>query len=161
MNNLSRDKGKLFGSGMFVALALVLSLLGAQLGGCAAPGGSSASEATATATATTEESSSAALVTSDQKIADAREGKLTFRNLERLMDHYERHGLNMGFDSMDSYVAAANVVVANPDSLHKSSSKQVGDDCYFLQSSGEFVVVSGHGCIRTYYITNEKYFERQ
>ena len=159
MNNLSRDKGKLFGSGMIVALALVLSLLGVQLGGCAASGGSSAGEATATAA--TEESSSVALVTSDQKVADAREGKLAFRNLERLMDHYERHGLNMGFDSMESYVAAANVVVANPDSLHRSSSKQVGDDCYFLRSSGEFVVVSGHGCIRTYYITNEKYFERQ
>ena len=36
-----------------------------------------------------------------------------------------------------------------------------GDDLYFLESTGEFVVVSPAGYIRTYYLTDRDYFERQ
>lgn len=36
-----------------------------------------------------------------------------------------------------------------------------GDDLYFLESTGEFVVVSPAGYIRTYYLADRDYFERQ
>lgn len=36
-----------------------------------------------------------------------------------------------------------------------------GDDLYFLESTGEFVVVSPAGYIRTYYLTDRDYFDRQ
>ena len=42
---------------------------------------------------------------------------LTFRNSYRLDEHYEKHGIEMGFASAAEYEAAAKKVVLNPDSL--------------------------------------------
>ena len=36
-----------------------------------------------------------------------------------------------------------------------------GDDVYYLESTREFVVVSRDGYIRTYYIADKDYFDRQ
>ena len=49
---------------------------------------------------------------------------------------------------------------AFPAALHKLQAED-GDDLYFLESTGEFVVVSPAGYIRTYYLTDRDYFERQ
>ena len=62
--------------------------------------------------------------------------------------------------SAEEYLAAANAVVANPAALHKLQAED-GDDLYFLESTGEFVVVSPAGYLRTYYLTDRDYFERQ
>ena len=59
-----------------------------------------------------------------------------------------------------AYDAAANAVIANPASLHKLQAED-GDDLYFLESTGEFVVVSPAGHIRTYCLTDRDYFDRQ
>ena len=39
----------------------------------------------------------------------------SFRNEKLLNDHYEKHGIEMGFDSAKSYAAAANEVIHHPD----------------------------------------------
>ena len=74
---------------------------------------------------------------------------LTFPTEDKLQQHFEKHGQ-----------AAANAVIANPAALHKLQAED-GDDLYFLESTGEFVVVSPAGYIRTYYLTDRDYFERQ
>ena len=85
---------------------------------------------------------------------------LTFRTDEKLQRHFEKHGWETGCATAEEYLAAANSVIANPDSLRKLQAED-GDDLYFLESTGEFVVVSPAGYIRTYYLTDRDYFDRQ
>ena len=94
------------------------------------------------------------------QVSAAEKGELEFRNAEKLSQHFEKHGEEVGASSKDAYVAAANAVVANADALHKEESED-GDDVYFLRDTGELVVVSGKGYLRTYFITDLDYFERQ
>lgn len=85
---------------------------------------------------------------------------LTFRNNRALEEHFEKHGAEMGCATADEYLASANAVIANPKALHKLQAED-GDDLYFLEDTGEFVVVSPKGFIRTYFITDRDYYERQ
>lgn len=101
-----------------------------------------------------------AQVAASQTSASEAVGNLTFRSEERLQEHYEKHGKEMGFASADAYLAAANEVVSNPAALHKTEAED-GDDAYFLEDTGEFVVVSQKGYIRTYFLTDRDYFRRQ
>lgn len=89
-----------------------------------------------------------------------RASSLTFRNEDRLESHYLKHGIDMGYDSAEDYQAGANAVISNPSALHKTQTVD-GDDVYFLKKTGEFVVVSQQGYIRTYFITDEDYYDRQ
>ena len=85
-----------------------------------------------------------------------------FRNSKYLNQHYEKHGIEMGFDSPESYEAAASAVVNNPDALHKIEAED-GDDVYYVEDTNEFVVVSTDGYIRTYFLPGggKAYFDRQ
>ena len=85
-----------------------------------------------------------------------------FRNQKLLDSHYEKHGIEMGFESAAAYEAAASAVVNNPEALHKTE-KEDGDDVYYLEDTNEFVIVSKDGYIRTYFNPNDgiKYFNRQ
>lgn len=87
---------------------------------------------------------------------------LTFRYDDYLQEHYEKHGIDMGFASPEDYLDAANTVVYNPSSLHKIEAED-GDDVYYLEITNEFVVVSTDGYIRTYFCPNDgiDYFNRQ
>lgn len=85
---------------------------------------------------------------------------LTFRNHHALEDHFGKHGAEMGCATADEYLARANAVIANPKALHKLQAED-GDDLYFLERTGEFVVVSPKGFIRTYFLTDRDYFDRQ
>lgn len=85
---------------------------------------------------------------------------LTFRTEDKLQQHFEKHGQETGCATAEEYLAAANAVVANPAAFHKLQAED-SDDLYFLESTGEFVVVSPAGYIRTYYLTDRDYFERQ
>lgn len=85
---------------------------------------------------------------------------LTFRNAHALEEHFEKHGAEMGCATADEYLASANAVIANPKALHKLQAED-GDDLYFLERTGEFVVVSPKGFIRTYFITDRDYYDRQ
>ena len=68
----------------------------------------------------------------------------------------------MGFADAESYLAAANAVVVNPDALHKTE-KEDGDDIYYVEATNEFVVVSSDGYIRTYFNPSAgiDYYNRQ
>lgn len=85
-----------------------------------------------------------------------------FRNEQLWEEHYEKHGIEMGFTSADDYLQAANTALANPDILHKIEAED-GDDVYFLESTNEFLVVSKDGYIRTYFCPEDgiEYFNRQ
>lgn len=88
------------------------------------------------------------------------ESHLTFRNNRALEQHFEKHGDEVGCSTEEDYLAAANAVIANPAALHKLEAED-GDDVYFLEDTGEFVVVSPQGYIRTYFITDRDYYNRQ
>lgn len=93
---------------------------------------------------------------------DDDEVKYYFRNDKLLTQHYEKHGIEMGFDSKESYEAAASKVVTNPNSLHKLEGED-GDDVYYLEETNEFVIVSTDGYIRTYFLPSggKKYYDKQ
>ena len=98
----------------------------------------------------------------EQGQAEEQEISYTFRTKEQLEDHFERHGVEMGFADEAAYVAGANRVIASPDALHKLEAED-GDDVYYLEDTNEFVVVSQQGYIRTYFEPNDglAYYERQ
>lgn len=108
-------------------------------------------------TAETNEGSS-----QSQKIPEDSAASLTFRNDKLLEEHYEKHGIEMGFDSPEAYEEAAAAVVANSDALYKTEAED-GDGVYYLEATNEFVIVSTDGYIRTYFNPNDgiNYFNRQ
>lgn len=86
----------------------------------------------------------------------------SFRNSTLLEEHYEKHGIEMGFASAQEYVEAANRVIASPNALHKLEEED-GDGVYYLEETNEFVIVSTDGYIRTYFAPEDglAYYERQ
>lgn len=86
----------------------------------------------------------------------------TFKNDRLLEEHFEKHGIEMGFVTAEEYEKAASDVVNHPDSLHKLE-KEDGDDVYYRVETNEFVVVSKKGYIRTYFCpdSGKKYFDKQ
>lgn len=87
---------------------------------------------------------------------------LRFRSKSLLEQHYQKHGIEMGFASAEEYEKAAAAVPANPAALHKTE-KEDGDDVYYIEATNEFVVVSTDGYIRTYFLPDagRNYFDRQ
>ena len=85
-----------------------------------------------------------------------------FRTKKLRDQHYEKHGIEMGFDNADDYRRAASDVVNDPDALHKTE-KEDGDDVYYLEETNEFVVVSKDGFLRTYFKPDKgkAYFDKQ
>lgn len=84
----------------------------------------------------------------------------TFRSDRLLQEHYDKHGRDMGYPTAKAYVAGANRVIASSDALHKLEAED-GDHVYFLENTGEIVFVSTDGYIRTYFIADLDYFNRQ
>lgn len=109
-------------------------------------------------TAEVAEASTSAAVTETEIPAK----QYRFRNSELLEEHYEKHGIEMGFASAEKYEKAAAAVITAPGVLHKYE-KEDNDDVYYLESTNEFVVVSTDGFIRTYFKPNsgKDYFDRQ
>ena len=86
----------------------------------------------------------------------------TFRNKKLLDEHYEKHGIEMGFASKEEYEAAANLVIHHPDTLHKIE-KEDGDTCFYYEAANLFVVLSTDGYIRTFFApdSGKKYYDKQ
>ena len=87
---------------------------------------------------------------------------LTFRSKSLREEHYQKHGIEMGFASAKEYEKAAAAVVSDSRALHKLE-KEDGDDVYYIKETNEFVIVSTDGYIRTYFYPRDgmEYFERQ
>ena len=85
-----------------------------------------------------------------------------FRSEKLWQQHYEKHGIEMGFDNKEEYLLAANKVIENENVLHKLEEED-GDDVYYLEETNEFVIVSTDGYLRTYFNPNDgiRYFNRQ
>lgn len=127
----------------------------------------SASEKTTVA----EEAEEEPAVTEEAKeaeVTDSPEGQepetvaYYFRNKKLLNQHYEKHGIEMGFASAEDYEKAASDVVNNPNALTKKEAED-NDDVYYVEATNEFVVVSTRGFIRTYFKPNngKKYYDKQ
>ena len=86
----------------------------------------------------------------------------TFRNQKLLDQHYEKHGIEMGFPSAAAYEAAASAVITNPAALHKQEQED-GDFVYYVEATNEFVVLSTDGYIRTYFLPDrgKAYYDKQ
>ena len=86
----------------------------------------------------------------------------TFRNDRLLEEHFNKHGIEMGFSDKEAYEQAASDAANNPDALHKLE-KEDGDDVYYVEETNEFVVVSKDGFIRTYFCPDSgiKYYDKQ
>ncbi|MCI5905735.1 MAG: zinc-ribbon domain containing protein [Oscillospiraceae bacterium] len=112
-----------------------------------------------TTSAYPETTISAAQVTTT---AEPEQQVLHFRSNKLLEEHYEKHGIDMGFSSAADYEAAAAAVVNSPNALHKIE-KEDNDDVYYIESTNEFVIVSTDGYIRTYFSpdSGKDYFDRQ
>lgn len=110
--------------------------------------------------------------TTDEMISDADSSQETdydsedvdycFRNAERLDEHYEKHGIEMGYDSAEDYESAANAVIHNPEALHKIEAED-GDDIYYVEETNDLVIVSTDGYIRTYFRPDRgiEYYNKQ
>lgn len=85
-----------------------------------------------------------------------------FRNSNLLNQHYEKHGIEMGFGSAEEYQAAASAVIINPNALSKIEAED-GDFVYYVEATNEFVVLSTDGYIRTYFLPSggKAYYDRQ
>lgn len=86
-----------------------------------------------------------------------------FANEDLLNEHFEKHGIEMGFKSAKEYEQAASAVINNPAALEKTE-KEDGDLIYYVEKTNEFVVVSAKtGYIRSYFYPSDKkdYFDRQ
>lgn len=85
----------------------------------------------------------------------------TFRQPAYLTEHYQKHGIEMGFTSEEDYLAAANAVISHPKALHKLEAED-NDHIYFIEATNEIVFLSQDGYIRTYFICSGKqYFDKQ
>ena len=86
----------------------------------------------------------------------------TFRSDSLREEHFEKHGIEMGFASAKEYEKAASAVVSDSRALHKLEEED-GDDVYYVEETNEFVIVSTDGYIRTYFYPRDgiEYFERQ
>ena len=86
----------------------------------------------------------------------------TFRTSEKLIKHFEEHKRATGCETAEEYLIKANAVINNPQSKVKIETDESDNDkVYYLSQTGEIVFVSEDGFIRTYYIADDEYFERQ
>ena len=85
-----------------------------------------------------------------------------FKSEKLLNQHYEKHGIDMGFASAEEYEKAASDVINNPDALSKLE-KEDGDVVFYIEDTNEFVVLSTEGYIRTYFLPDagKSYYDRQ
>lgn len=106
--------------------------------------------------------SNATEITKETPTETATEKQLCFRSKKLLNQHYEKHGIEMGFSSAEEYEKSASEVVKNPKALHKIEAED-GDDVYYIEETNEFVIVSTDGYLRTYFYPSSgiNYYNRQ
>lgn len=95
-------------------------------------------------------------------VAVKKETKYLFKTVALRKEHFEKHGIEMGFTLEKEYETAAFKVINSPHALHKTE-KTDGDDVYYIESTNDFVIVSTDGWIRTYFRPDEgkAYYDKQ
>lgn len=88
--------------------------------------------------------------------------KYFFRDGERMYEHFLEHGEETHSDSEGEYLIKANAVIHNPKAEIKNETDEGDNDTvYYLSETGEIVFVSAEGYIRTYFIADDEYFDKQ
>lgn len=82
-----------------------------------------------------------------------------FYDANIFLEHYKKHGSAVGCRSIEDYLKAANRVICDKNSLHKTLPD--GDKIYYNKKNGDYVVLSHSGYIRTYYKTGYSHFLNQ
>lgn len=76
-----------------------------------------------------------------------------FQNFDLLIQNYEEFGTVMGYDSEEKYLAAANKVIADPETVHRTED---GEEIYDRKRTKERVVISKDGYIRKFCLIEEE-----
>lgn len=85
-----------------------------------------------------------------------------FRDVEKMYEHFEEHGEETGCNTVEEYLAKANAVIQNTAAKIKiETDENDGDKIYYLSETREIVFVATDGFIRTYFIADDEYFDRQ
>ena len=156
------------------AIATVILFIGLGIYYLVSPGGGE--DKATTAQATTEKNTTEVAIVEDdnviEEITEATEESTTeeavetvtyeFRKQQYLDEHFAKHGEEFDYETAEEYLAGANRVINDPNSLYKTEAED-GDHIYYLESTNEFVVVSTDGYIRTYFKPSAgiDYFNRQ
>ena len=173
---MMRNNAKTVRTLLIIVLSLMLAVM-PVLSGCGKKSSDAQEETTAslpTETAETQQTTTTTQTTIATQTTTTQETTWTttavqtpradyqFRKYSMLESHYYKHGIDMGFDSPEEYLAAANAVIANPDALTKTE-KEDGDTVFYVEATNEFVVLSTDGYIRTYFLPDggKRYFDRQ
>lgn len=106
------------------------------------------------------ETEAAAAVTTAEAVSGTPNAAYRFRKAEYLTEHFQKHGAEFPYVTEEEYLLGANNVIQNPSALHKLEAED-GDDVYYVESTREFVVVSTDGYIRTYFLADLDYYNRQ
>lgn len=95
----------------------------------------------------------------DTKVVDI---TYKFRNAGLWEEHFEKHGEEFPYSTKEEYLEGANIMMENPDKLHKTE-KEDGDDVYYLEATNEFIIVSKDGYLRTYFKPSrgKAYYDKQ
>ena len=167
---MMRNNAKTVRTLLIIVLSLMLAVM-PVLSGCGKKSSDAQEETTAslpTEAAETQQNTTTTQTTTTQTTnwtttaAQTPRADYQFRKYSMLESHYYKHGIDMGFDSPEEYLAAANAVIANPDALTKTE-KEDGDTVFYVEATNEFVVLSTDGYIRTYFLPDggKRYFDRQ
>lgn len=85
-----------------------------------------------------------------------------FRDGEKMQEHFDEHGKETNCLTEEEYLIKANAVIQNPKAKIKTETDENDNDkVYYLSETGEIVFISTEGYIRTYFIADDEYFERQ
>ena len=86
--------------------------------------------------------------------------KYTFYDTNAMVKHYVKHGSETNCKNMEDYLYKTNLVILNKGNLTKQQKKD-GDTIYYNPTTQEFVVIAKAGYVRTYFIANDKYYNKQ
>lgn len=86
--------------------------------------------------------------------------QFSFKNNAELKEHFIKHGRECNCKSPKKYLKTANKIIKSKKSL-KRKEKIDGDTVYFNKKTGGIVFVSQKGYIRSFYLCDADYFNRQ
>jgi uncharacterized phage infection (PIP) family protein YhgE len=79
---------------------------------------------------------------------------LSFASQEKLTDHFERHGPQMGYQTEAEYLTGARNLIKGGEGV-RTFTRQSGEVEYYKPQTNEYAVVRSNGVIKTYFAPDE------
>ena len=100
--------------------------------------------------------------TNSQQEVSVEKKDYVFKNERLLKQHFEKHGEDFDYETMEEYEKHASDVINSDKALTKTE-KEDGDYVFYIEETNEFVILSTDGYIRTYFKPSGgiNYFNRQ